>query len=348
MKIAYDASLISGQSGIERYTQELLRAMLRRAGDDDVQVVGDRGQGPLLDTLLGRHANLSIVDAMVSEHRVRKPLRPLVRIFRQHQLSGAVRSADVVHLLGPQKIVPRARKLAVTIHDLFPLDPSMELHSVLVRRFPAIITRQLKAADMVMTPSTYVAGTIREHFPWYAGPIRVTPLAADAVFAPTPLSEATRTTYGITKPYVIFVGRVDGRKNLRRILAAWRSLPQALRSEAREGGSAGGAGGRTRGRKEGGKKGRTEDHLLCAVRCLARCRRRPLRAAPPAMPRHHHLAASLPLSPVRDSALLVRPASFDPPLPSFPPLPPSLSVCLAPSDSREHVLAARASHGASI
>jgi len=232
MKIAYDASLISGQSGIERYTQELLRAMLRRAGDDDVQVVGDRGQGPMLATLLGQHGNLSIADVMVSEHRVPKPLRPLVRIYRQHQLSSAVRSADVVHLLGPQKIVPRARKLAVTIHDLFPLDPSMELHNVLVRRFPARITRQLNAADLVLTPSTYVAGTIREHFPWYTGPIRVTPLAADAVFVPTPISEATRTTYGIRKPYVIFIGRVDGRKNLRRILAAWRSLPQVLRSEA--------------------------------------------------------------------------------------------------------------------
>lgn len=232
MKIAYDASLISGQSGIERYTQELLRAMLRRAGDDVVQVVGDRGQGPMLSTLLGQHGNLSIADVMVSEHSVPKPIRPLVRIYRQHQLSSAVRSADVVHLLGPQKIVPSARKLAVTIHDLFPLDPSMELHSVLVRRFPARITRQLNAADLVLTPSTYVAGTIREHFPWYTGPIRVTPLAADAVFAPTPLSEATRTTYGIQKPYVIFIGRVDGRKNLRRILAAWRSLPQGLRSEA--------------------------------------------------------------------------------------------------------------------
>lgn len=232
MKIAYDASLISGQSGIERYTQELLRAMLRRDSGDSYTIVGDRGQSGTIASLLGRHTSTSIADVMVSEYDFPKPVRPLVRIFRERQLSNAVRNADVVHLLGPQKIVPRARKLAITIHDLFPLDPTMELHSVLVRRFPARITRQLQAADMVMTPSTYVAGTIREHFPWYTGPIRVTPLAADAVFAPTPLSEATKQTYGITKPYVIFIGRVDGRKNLRRILAAWRSLPDGLRSEA--------------------------------------------------------------------------------------------------------------------
>ena len=232
MKIAYDASLISGQSGIERYTQELLRAMLRRGLGDTLHVVGDRGQAPTIASLLGQHDSLTIADVMVSEHDVAKPLRPIVRMRRERQLTKAVRSADIVHLLGPQKIVPNAGRLAVTIHDLFPLDPTMELHSVLVRRFPARVVRQLKATDVVLTPSMYVAGTIREHFPWYTGPIRVTPLAADAVFAPTPISEATRRRYAIGKPYLMFIGRVDGRKNLKRIMAAWRTLPQTLRAEA--------------------------------------------------------------------------------------------------------------------
>lgn len=232
MKIAYDASLIAGQSGIERYTLELLRAMMRRGDGDTLCIVGDRGQAQTFSSLLGSHPSVAYQDVMICEHDVHRLLRRIIRVQRERQLSRAVRTCDVVHLLGPQKILPQARRLAVTVHDLFPMDPSMELDGALIRRFPARVKRQLQAADIVLTPSSYVAGTIRQVFPWYEGPIRVTPLAADQQFRPTPLTESTRQRYGIDKPFLMFIGRVDGRKNLRRILAAWRLLPSAMRAHA--------------------------------------------------------------------------------------------------------------------
>ncbi|MBU3742848.1 MAG: glycosyltransferase family 4 protein, partial [Candidatus Kapabacteria bacterium] len=231
MVIAYDASQFAGQSGIERYSRELIRAMLHTYPDDRIRLIGDTTQEVEIRGIIGKGTAVDVRPAMTSEHRVALPFRRLVRMVRERQLTSAARGADIVHLLGPQKIVPKATRLAVTIHDLFPMDEGMELDPILARRFPARVTQQLRSANVVLTPSAYVAGTIRERFPWYHGPIRVTPLAASDAFRPMTLDDATRSRYGIERSFLLFIGRVDGRKNLRRILAAWMSLPPSMRSE---------------------------------------------------------------------------------------------------------------------
>lgn len=231
MVIAYDASQLGGQSGIERYSRELIRAMLRVHPEDQVRLIGDTTQESEIRAIIGRETMVDVRPSLTSEHVVALPLRRLVRLVREHQLTSAARGADVVHLLGPQKIVPKASRLVVTIHDLFPMDDGMELDPILARRFPSRVTRQLRSARAVVTPSAFVAQTIRERFPWYTGPIRVTPLAASETFRPMPLDDVTRSRYRLTKPFLLFIGRVDGRKNLRRILAAWMSLPPSIRRD---------------------------------------------------------------------------------------------------------------------
>lgn len=228
MVIAYDASVVTGQSGIERYARELIRAVMRKVPPEHVTLVSDSGQGSVLMPELFPGANHRRV--MTPESAMPRFFGRALRILRQHQLTHAVQTADIVHLLGPQKIVPKARRLVVTIHDVFPMDTSMEVDPVLARRFPARITKQLRAASAVLTPSAYTAASLREHFPWYQGPTYVTPLAASAAFSPTPLAAATRDRYALHRPYMVFVGREDGRKNLRRILEAWQSLPAAIRN----------------------------------------------------------------------------------------------------------------------
>lgn len=231
MNVAFDASAILGRSGIERYSRELIRAVL--ACDDEVvaTLVTDKGEQKELQSFFGHSSRVVVRNVLSHERLLGAPFRRLMRVIQRRQWDRAAAGVDLVHILGPQKVLPHARPLVVTIHDLFPMYDAMGIEGALKSTFPRRIARQLRAASAVMCPSAYVASTIRMHFPWYTGPIHVTPLAASDAFAPTELDAATRQHYGIERPYLLFIGRLDGRKNLDRMLAAWTSLPEAVRAQ---------------------------------------------------------------------------------------------------------------------
>jgi alpha-1,3-rhamnosyl/mannosyltransferase len=44
------------------------------------------------------------------------------------------------------------------------------------------------------------------------------------------MTESVQTRFGIEHPYLLFIGRLDGRKNLDRMLDAWNMLPAGVRS----------------------------------------------------------------------------------------------------------------------
>ncbi len=230
MNVAFDASAILGRSGIERYSRELIRALL--ACDDNVvaTLITSKGEQSALQTFLGDSSRVSIRNVLSHERLLGAPFRRLMRMIQRRQWDIAAAGVDLVHILGPQKVLPHARPLVVTIHDLFPMYDAMGIEGALKSRFPRRIARQLRAASAVLCPSAYVASTIREYFPWYTGAIHVTPLAASDAFVPTELEATTRQQYELDRPYLLFIGRLDGRKNLDRMLAAWTSVPQSFRA----------------------------------------------------------------------------------------------------------------------
>ena len=232
MKIAFNASAILGRSGIERYSRELIKGLLRIPEVDEVRlVVNDDDDGRVAEYIQS-HAHARVIPCLPQESRYGKPLRRIMRVFRRGALTRSVQSADIVHLLEPGKIIPGTSPIVTTVHDLFPMMPEMGIRGQLARRFPKRVKKHLDASHAIMCPSAYVAGTIRDAFPWYTRPIHVTPLAASDEFVPTTLSAEVRERYSISKPYIIFVGRIDPRKNIERMMAAWRMLPSALRQHA--------------------------------------------------------------------------------------------------------------------
>jgi glycosyltransferase involved in cell wall biosynthesis len=130
---------------------------------------------------------------------------------------------DVIHATG-YAVPPRSAPLVATMHDLaWRHDPgNFTRNGVLF--FEAGLKRVVDDADLVLCPSQHTlddcirAGVERErlrHVPWG---ITTTDVDPDEV-------ARVRRTYGLTGRYVLFVGTVEPRKNLPRLLEAIAKLP---------------------------------------------------------------------------------------------------------------------------
>ena len=135
-----------------------------------------------------------------------------------------VPDADVVH--ATTATVPskgRARGLVVTLHDLFPLSAPEQFTPRGVRVMTAGIEAARTRADVVCVPSrdTYddclAAGFAPDRLrlvPWGASTVPVT--AADR--------HRVHDRYRLDRPYLLWVGTIEPRKNLPTLLEAFRRI----------------------------------------------------------------------------------------------------------------------------
>jgi glycosyltransferase involved in cell wall biosynthesis len=157
----------------------------------------------------------------------RLPLPRLVLYEAWHGLrrpaaEWATGPVDVVHVVGGAVTGHRA-PLVVTVHDLaFRHHPEMfTRHGI--RFFERALALTAREAARVLVPSQATledcvsAGIDRDrlrHVPWG---VTSRPVAADDV-------AAVRRRFGLEREYVVVVGTREPRKNLARLLAAWRQL----------------------------------------------------------------------------------------------------------------------------
>jgi glycosyltransferase involved in cell wall biosynthesis len=142
--------------------------------------------------------------------------------LRAPSVQRATGPTDVVHATGGA-IPPRSAPLAVTLHDLaFLHDPShFTRHGV--RFFKRALELTRREADLVVVPSQatlddcLAAGIERER-------LRLVPWGVDLVRATPDDVERTRRRLGLDRPYVLWIGTLEPRKNLRNLLAAFAKV----------------------------------------------------------------------------------------------------------------------------
>jgi len=146
----------------------------------------------------------------------RLPLAPRVE--------RASERVDVVH--GTGVVFPRAdAPVVMTIHDLaFLDDPSLVTkHGLRFFRRATELTREHARFVMCSSRATMddcvVAGFDRER-------LRLVPLGVHADARPDGDVAAARAKFGLNRPYVMFIGTVEPRKNLPRLLRAFASIPR--------------------------------------------------------------------------------------------------------------------------
>jgi glycosyltransferase involved in cell wall biosynthesis len=164
-----------------------------------------------------------------------RTLYPSWALAGRPALPPEIRGADVLHAPSPAAVPPprRGQRLVVTVHDLaFRVHPEWfppawrTLYRLGVRR-------AARRADAIVTPSRSTALDLAGVARARADRIRVVPLAPSLPIAKTdPGSVLARLR--VPRPYVLFVGTLEPRKNLVRLVRAYRravreaSLPHAL------------------------------------------------------------------------------------------------------------------------
>ncbi|TJW39576.1 MAG: glycosyltransferase family 4 protein, partial [Mesorhizobium sp.] len=86
----------------------------------------------------------------------------------------------------------------------------------------------LKTADVVVTDSTATATALTAEFAWLKSPIKT--VAPGTTALPAPGDFSSLEPLAITRPYALFVGTLEPRKNLRNLIKAYSLLPASTRS----------------------------------------------------------------------------------------------------------------------
>ena len=220
MRVGLDATpLLGTRTGVGRYTLSLLTALT--AYDDELVATAF--------TFRGRHGLQSVVPQGVDVAARPAPARALQEMWARGEwppvelLSGRV---DVFH--ATNFVLPPLRRArgVVTVHDLSYLRHADTVSSASAR-YRTLVPRSLRRAAAVVTPSAATAQAVQEEYDVRC-PVVVTPLGVGPQWAGArPLDDATRTRLGLPAEYLLFVGTLEPRKDLRTLLTAHKLVPDA-------------------------------------------------------------------------------------------------------------------------
>jgi glycosyltransferase involved in cell wall biosynthesis len=219
MRIGYlTYGLDRAPTGIGRYAIELARALAAQPGATEIVLLTtEREDRHGLWSQFERHA-------LAGCH-----LLPALMTYGNAAIAEATRRyrLDVVH--DPNGIAPflgprlGARRL-VTIHDAFAyVHP--ETHNRLDNwRYRWMLPSAARRADLVLTDSEHSRGDLVRYLRLPAAQVRAIPLGAEPRFRPvddTPARRAILERYGITSPYLLYVGGINARKNIAGLFEAY-------------------------------------------------------------------------------------------------------------------------------
>ena len=207
MIIALDATSLTGSTGgVPRYTLALALALAENFPDDQYWLLSDQA----FTVPSGLPPNLRAGD------------RPTGFQARRWWMWGLPRTlarlgVEVFH--GTDFSVPYSfrRPSVMTLHDLSPwLDPHWQPAAGRVRRRTPLLLRS-GLCTMVITPTEAIRRQAIERFGLAPDRVIAIPLAAESRFHPV------RATPPVV-PYFLFVGTLEPRKNIPRLVEAWREV----------------------------------------------------------------------------------------------------------------------------
>lgn len=204
MKVALDATPLSVTTGgVRRYTEELVRALGVEYPADSFHLLSDQ--------------RFHVTDQLPANVKIHP--RGLSRRWWLVGLSRELSRLDCDVFHGTDFSVPylRLRPTVMTLHDLSPWRDRGWHHAAdrVRRRTPFLL--RLGIATMVITPTEAVRREAIAMFRLAESRIVAVPEAASDLFRPMPGGDGG-------KPYFLYLGTLEPRKNVGLLLDAWREV----------------------------------------------------------------------------------------------------------------------------
>ena len=217
MKIAIDVHSLGTQSGgNETFYRQLLNGLAEDKSDNQYD-------------LFYTHAAALSQGSDDRRFRFAKiPTNPIVRIgVTLPRLLRKIRP-DVVHCQYVLPPLTRARSV-LTIHDLAHEHFPEAFHPIEAARMKALVRWSAKRTTHILTVSEFSAADIAKRFNISRERVTVAYQSASPEFHPRDKSnskEHIARTYGIDVPFILYVGRIQARKNLSRLVEAYHQVRQ--------------------------------------------------------------------------------------------------------------------------
>jgi glycosyltransferase involved in cell wall biosynthesis len=226
MRIVIDATpLLLRSAGVKTYTYNWLRSMRRFSGADEVLA------WPYLDlgeeyshqkSMVGCGGTLARLALLQAANYSGLPL-----------LDWLGPRADVFHSSNQLRNPPRRCRLTATVYDMTCWLVPETHHPRNVRGSLLFAERVMRKADGLIAISESTRDDAVRILGFPAAKIEVIYPGIEETYFEATLDDARlmAAKYGLSKPYVLFVGTVEPRKNIDALLDGWKLLAPGLREE---------------------------------------------------------------------------------------------------------------------
>ncbi|KMQ75040.1 glycosyltransferase family 4 protein [Marinobacter subterrani] len=217
-------------TGIGRYAYELAKGMQSSDEIEELKLFsGTRFLPGLPEPASSSGGTHGLKQLVQKSSLAMEAYRLLMPILRKQALKG---HEDFIYH-GPNFFLPPfpGRKVA-TFHDLSPFKWAECFDPVKVKYLQREFRKTLDTADALITDSEFTRHELAEFAGWPLEKIHAIPLAAGPEFRPRTESEVRKvlSRYGLTyQGYSLFVGTIEPRKNIIRLLEAYEQLPKSVR-----------------------------------------------------------------------------------------------------------------------
>lgn len=220
MRIAVDISMLDVPgSGIARYIKCILPVMIEQSKGRHHWLLYGRRVPPADFTRLP--------NVTCRADYLPRDLGRIASLFISQVIWGRIDKPDVywspAHRL--PWVLPPKTKATVTVHDLCWMKQPHTMRRVTYYLDRLLMPRSLVLAKQIIAISESTAKDIKLYFDESTGQ-KVSVATEGGAHMPPPLPPAKLKDFGIEKPYVLFVGSFEPRKNLARLLHAFKHVLQ--------------------------------------------------------------------------------------------------------------------------